>query len=808
MLASLLLSAPTVAIEDDAQSARDKAREAAVERAREGDATGALSELVALRNHSPNDTRLTIDTGVIAAWAGEDVLAVELLGSLTMSDLPTYALSTLAKSARNAGNWDVALPGYDTLIERDLEELDHRLGKIMTLADAGHPAEARGAIETAATHFSAVGPSQVALGLACGYVEESEGRFASALGCYNRALKYEPNNREARKRRIKVASRLGAVDVALDEARANPDVIDADDLLRLEIDAIAMRIRWAELPDGTREGKRDTQYITQMSKLAEDNPHLLDDLEDHNGRAFQFDRISALVAGYEMQQAIDQFEALEQNLKLKGQIPDYTYAAAGRAYLFNELPEQAEHCFRAALAQSPAWFSAQVGLFYALSDQRRGDEARTVAQEMLANEPKWFRPNRRIWLENDKYEQARQIAAMDFAYQERYDQALESLDEMLAIAPANANTRVARAQVLSWRGWNDRATKELSLAKLADPNNIATNLVASHVALDTQRFIDAETSLNKVVIASPQEKSTLLLEERWQVHNSGQIIFQAEAGRSEGSAFSSDSWDTDGYYYSRPVSYNYRGYIHDQHRYGEFVDGTGHDHRIGAGIEYRSHNFTAYGEVNKGLEIMEDTGAKVGIDWRLTDKIMIAGSIAADSVDMPLRGLAVGTSGDTLTTAATYRWHEGRSLVGRYSQGNFDDDNRRQGYSLSHIWRVLNRLNHKLLTNVSVFTSRNTQTNRPYFNPSSDRTYTASLTHEWQIFRRYQRGMVQRFTVEVGDYWQEDFGSDNIWSFRLEHAWSLGARWEVNYGISNGGRMYDGDREHANLIFLGLRGRM
>jgi biofilm PGA synthesis protein PgaA len=283
---------------------------------------------------------------------------------------------------------------------------------------------------------------------------------------------------------------------------------------------------------------------------------------------------------------------------------------------------------------------------------------------------------------------------------------------------------------------------------------------------------------------------------------------QADAGRSDGSAFSSDSWNANAYYFSKPLAYNYRAYVHDVARYAEFSEGTGHDHRLGVGLEYRGHHFTARGEVNQGFEQNEDAGANISLDWRVTDRIIATAGVAFNSVDVPLRGLRVGIQGDTLTTAATYRWHEGSALTARISHGNFDDDNRRRGYSVGYGLRVLNTLDHKLLTNVSAYVSTNTETNRPYFNPSRDRTYTVGLTHEWHIHRRYQRGLVQRFGVEAGDYWQEDFGNGNIWTFRLEHIWSIGPRWELRYGLTAGGRLYDGDREHASTLLLGMRGRL
>lgn len=808
-LAALILTHPTAADSDDAAIAIRRAeREAAVVRAREGDAAGALRQLVALRNRNPDDLRLRIDTGVIASWAGEDATALELLGSLPLAELPDYALSALAKAARNAGSWDVAVVGYGVLIDRDASELDHHLGRIFTLADAGRIDEARRELDTAATRFVGPAESSVALALGCGYLEERARRFTQALGCYNRALALEPGNREAKRRRIIVASALGAAEAALSEARATPGLLSADALLRLEIDAVAMRIRWSNLPTAARHGQRDAEYLTRLSELAVENPELLTDLDNPNGRAYQFDRVVAFVADYRMREAIALFEALEQSPALMGNVPAYAYGAVGQAYLFDEQPEHAKRCFRAALAQRPDLFKARVGLFYALSDQHRTGEARDVAERLLADEPAWLRPNERIWRENRRYAEVRQIAAMEQAYRERYGSALESLDEMLAIAPANASVRVARAQVLSWRGWYERAATELALAEFADPGNPRTAVVSANVALDSQRFGDAEASLGTALTAAPQEKATQRLEERWRLHNSPEIVLRAEAARSDGSAFSSESWRADGYYFSSSIAYHYRAYLHDVVRHAEFDEGIGRDHRLGAGVEYRGHHFTARGEVYQGFEQNDDTGASASLDWHLGDRIIVEASVAANSVDVPLRAVRVGISGDTLGTAATYRWHEGRALTARASFGSFDDGNRRRAVGADYRWRAFNAPRHKLLANISAYASRNSEPDRPYFNPARDRAFTVGLTHEWRIHRRYDQGLIQRLGVEAGEYWQKGFGGGSVWTVRLEHAWSLGPRWELSYGASTGVRLYDGDREHQNAVFLSVQGRL
>ncbi|MEZ5560109.1 MAG: poly-beta-1,6 N-acetyl-D-glucosamine export porin PgaA [Pseudomonadales bacterium] len=812
MLALLLtpLTAAADIAEPAAQLAPDDQREALVLRARQGQSADALVGLDALLERYPEDRQLRIDAAVVAAWAGADAHTLDLLQPLERAGLPEYALRQLSRSARNLGRWELALAGYEALIARDPTELDAHLGYLLSLADAGRFDAARAAVPAAAA--AAGTPSEQArVAAGCGYVEERARRFTAALGCYNRALALDPDNRDAARRRILVSSALGAADAALALARAHPDLLDSGELLRLELDAVAMQIRWAELPQAPAPDGRSSsaaELPELQARLAAAHPELTRGLDTPAARAFQFDRVAALVAASRMAEAVALFESLEQAASADLEIPDYAWSAAGRAYLYQEQPEQAERCFRAALAARPESFAAKVGLFYALSDQNRARDASTVADELLAAEPAWLRPTPGLWRENPDYAEARQIAAMELAYRDRYGAALSELDEMLAIAPADSGTRIARAQVLNWRGWHGRAATELAIAALADPGNPRAAIVGANVALDAQRYDRAESLLAQALATAPLDKATQELEQRWQLHNSPELVLEAQAERAAGSAFSGDSWRSDARYLSAPVRRHYRVYAHDLIRTGEFIEGSARDHRLGVGLEYRGHAITTRGELYRGLEQNDETGAAISLDWRLGDHLTVAAGAAANSVEVPLRALRAGISGDSADVSVSYRWNEARAAGARMSMVEFDDDNRRTALGVDYQWRVVNAPRHKLLADVSGYASRNSSDDRPYFNPERDASISLGLTHEWRLWRRYDHGLTQRAGIEAGNYWQRDFGSGIVWTLRVEQAWSLGARWELSYGASSGGRLYDGDREHAHSLYLGLRGRL
>ena len=73
------------------------------------------------------------------------------------------------------------------------------------------------------------------------------------------------------------------------------------------------------------------------------------------------------------------------------------------------------------------------------------------------------------------------------------------------------------------------------------------------------------------------------------------------------------------------------------------------------------------------------------------------------------------------------------------------------------------------------------------------------------IFRRYDRSLVQKIGADLGNYWQEDYGSGLTWTLRVEHDWQLSDRISLSYGVHTGSQVYDGDAESVAALFLSMR---
>ena len=108
----------------------------AIDLARNGEVDQALKILRTLREADPDDPTLIHEETVVYGWAHQDRLALENARLIHLESAPGYVVNSVARSARNTGEFEMAARCYSTLLDRDVANLDARLGLAMTHADA------------------------------------------------------------------------------------------------------------------------------------------------------------------------------------------------------------------------------------------------------------------------------------------------------------------------------------------------------------------------------------------------------------------------------------------------------------------------------------------------------------------------------------------------------------------------------------------------------------------------------------------------------------------------------------------------
>lgn len=771
------------------------AREAAVRVARAGDHDAALTRLRALLAEHSDDVRVRHDLAVVSAWAGKPDHTLELLDGSDPDTLPGYVLDAYARAARDHRRWQLARSLYATWSSRADAPSDARIGLALTLADIGDHEAAAAALARARQDD---GPSTPLL-LACGYLHTRAGAATRALDCYQRAAATDPHDLEARRGVIESAAALGAAHRALALAEATPGAIDPAAMRRLEQDAAAHLIRWADVPGAVVRGGPAEAALSRLDQIAQSHG---------DSTTLAHDRIAALAAAGRSAEALAAFEALHRADEGFDRLPDYVLRGAAAAALDARRPELAATLYEAALARAPTAFELQTGLFIAYADLGRHDDARAVSAAMLADEPPWLDDPAGEPRANPNHTEARVLAALELAYRERYAASVDALDGLLAAAPGHSGARLSRADVLRWRGWPTRAGRDVDRVRHVDPGNVRARALAGQLAVDQRRYGEASDLLESLLGDAPDAAATAALDQRLAVHQRPELTVTADAGRSDGGAFSSRDWRIDAHYFGAPFHEHFRAFVHDTATYGRFDEGVGRDHRLGVGIDYRAPHWTARAEVNQGLDNNRKPGLALGAAWLPDDHWRLDLQAAENGSGVPLRATRIGVRGRELGIGVTHRRDETRTLRGGAGVLDLDDGNLRRSVWSELEQRLLTAPRHRVTGTLRAYAGDNSAQGRIYYNPASDRELAAGARHEWHVYRRYDRALLQRLEAEVGRYHQESFGTGTVWTITLAHDWRLGPRTRLGYGVRGGGRVYDGEREHMASAFLSLEHRL
>ena len=784
----------------DTHTDLDARREMAVISARAGQLEVGLHDLSHLHRIHPDNQEIRNDYAVVAAWAKRDALTTRLLNEAELDTLPDYVLMPYAKALRNDQQWDRSLAAYREWQLRYPNTFEAKLGVVLTYADAGVYESSRNQLNI--LRRAELGIEEKAMvQFACGYIAERERKFVQALDCYNLGLRHAPENVELLERRAIIASALGANEFALRSYSQLSNTAESETANNLQLDATALRLRWASL-----EENRARYAATEEALRGHDG---IDRPSREQALIRKYDRIVGLVAGYEMQEAIELYSSLNLH---PDEIPVYVLGSTAQAHLYLNHTKEAIQLFRYALPKVPSdhaevRFDLQVGLFHSLSDQGYYEEAGDVAAEIARSQSPWIRPTDKIWLENQRYTTAREVAALTLAYREDYENALSSFNDMLVIGAANDGLRLSNANLKRWRGWYRASERDTS--KVSNPGyELLKTTLSSHLSMDRGAYRNAEQNLNTVKDLHPRDKGVKALDRRWRLHNRPQLQIVAQAGKSDGTQLGSESYSVDVHYYTRPFAYNYRTFVHSHTRWAEFLEGDGRDTRLGAGLEYRGLSWSLSGEVHTGMEQNNSPGLTITHQLDSTDHWHHSTTLNYNGLNIPLRGTRIGIQGEDISHTTTYRWHESAQASIGLGYMRIDDGNERRSINTDYQQRFINAPRHKTALSAALFTSKNDELVTPYFNPSSDLDARVGLIHEWRMQQTYQLIRKLRLGAFLGRYYQEGFGTNPLWSARLEYEQEVDHLWSITAGIAFGRRPYDGIQERQEQYYLTLQSKL
>lgn len=767
----------------------------ALQAARNGRYDEALAGLRQLRRAYPDNRTYQLDLLTVAAWAGRYAEALEAGADLVPADLPLYALNALALAARHRQQTERALELYALLQARQPDNPDPAIGRIQTLVDAGRSNEALALAQPLFRQYPE--NDEVLAALARCY--EHSRRWIEALGAAQAILARDPQLATARSLQFRALWRLGAPHAA---ARLPPPGLTAAEQQALEHDSLAFAQRWARIAAEGNPGPQRWQpldrVIGEMAQLARN----MDERQPSAGRSVRADTVAALTDRLRMAESLDSYNALAAETEP----PAYVRLARAHALLYLEEPEAARVLFAELLEEQPELFEieSRLAYFYALLESGHHDEA--LAYIDALDKPPWmntgipasFRPD-------PDYPRLLLTQALARSYTERLADGQARLEALARRAPANNDIGSALAATYQMRGMNFAAEAHHDWMLGATPDYAWSRLGRFGSRLALADYPGAKADLQAAAAALPEEKAVSRATRAWETHNLRELHVEAEAGRSAGAAASplgTRDRSLDAWLYSAPFDDHWRAYAHTHYATATFDDSRPVRTATGAGLEYRRRYWSGSAEL---YTLRGDSGGLLAqAAYTPDDHWRLDGRLSRRTLEAPLRAYAAGIQANSLGLGLTYRWHESRSARAGIEGLSFSDGNERRAWSAAWTERLASGPIYKADLRGDLYASSNSlaAVQAPYFNPSRDRSLSLSLIQEWTQFRRYERSLVHRLELGLGDYWQEGYGNGGIALVRYELAYAPDDRLELRLGISRSRRPYDGTPTTLDAISL------
>ena len=784
----------TSALRGDTASAPTSEREAAVIQARGGDAKGGLLRLRALLQRHPDDSRLLADSTIVASWAGEDVLALELYARPQTPRDDAGVTEAAAHAARNLHRYDFALQLYRRSEELEPESWQPRLGEAMVLVDRGDLNPASVLMQPLLLGHG--DERDVVLGQA--YLCSRQGDFACAMAMYERRLAQSANDVETQCRLAQALSEIGGATYAL-HLCLHPD---ATVERRLVATAAAEEVRWGE---GYAPTRKQAQAESERALGRLDSVIAATTPSDPLWQQAQYDRLVALFDLRRMRDTTRSYELLRQQGLT---VPFYARQRAASAYLALRQPKKAEYLYRQVIEHSPGNGGAWSGLAYAQLESEQVKEAFRSIDHAYADAPGWLQPSGlkvpqpNLLHASLGLQAAEMRGSADLLIAEQ-----TRVNTLLGLAPANAELRRQLAMTYLARGWPMLAIKESRLSDSYAENDEIPSLQSVEIHEAAGRRDVADAMLPRLFEHEGNSSQLVRFLRDRATERGWQLDMESVFEWSSGTFLGSSDQHTDAHLYTPLMDNRWSFFAHELRDTGSFSAGDAARTRGGLGAAYNYNRQLLWGEIagdtgTYGTRAAGNAGAKLsfGDHWTFRAEgdsdsiadvqlISVLANIHARSVDLNLgwRGSESGAGNIALQRVL-------------FSDGN-------QRAAISGGWEQRVWTSPRLQVDVSGeewASSNSRDEDRLYFNPKHDFSLGPRATFHWLTWRRYDRSFRQEFSVYSAPYWQQNYGTDGAFAIIYAQHWKLGQSLELLWGVTWNSQPYDGNHEPYTALHAGL----
>jgi biofilm PGA synthesis protein PgaA len=785
-----------------AQEPVAREHDAAVALARRGSTDAALAILERLARQNPADLAIARDRIVISTWAGRDADAVALYEKLTTQEQPDYVVESAARAYRNLHRYAEALALYRASATRNPSNPGIAAGEIETLADAG---DASAALVLAEKILKEHGDTAAVL-IAAAYAAQAARSPVDALRFSDRALKRDPHNREARRQRVLAIESMGAPATALNLAQAEPGLLSADEIRRLEGSAAAQLVRWgpANPVDEAERFAATDRGIAALDELIARWSSEGDAARDPLLRA-RFDRLIALRDRGRMSDVVRGYETLTNT---GVSVPNYALRSVASAYLALRQPETARDLYRRVLAADPGDVDSQLGLFNALVETEEFDEALRQVDATAARLASWttLKGARDPISNPDKLSADVAVANAHF-YADDLPEAEQRFTAMTDLAPNNATLLTGLARVDGARGWPRRAAEVLERARAQQPQDAEVEILQAGLDLEMREWRYFGGAVEDLARRLPENTAVQRLEIQSDIHNRAEMQLYADRAYRSSSNINGGNGIAAGLQiYSPPLSYDWRAFSGYRLAHERLPEGNITERVYDVGVEYRVRDFTAAAEGHFAQYGRNTGGGRVEGEWSRDDYWQIGGSGEKFSSDTPIRALFHGITADALNAHVVYRASESREVKLTSQAMLFSDGNTRTNLGADWRERMFTSPHFHINALGDLGLSHNTRPDAPYFNPRSAVLVAGGVELVQILYRRYELTYEHAVVGLAGPYWEQHFGTGLAWSAHYEQR-IRGDALEAALGVGFARQPYDRVYENAVTLSFNLTWR-
>lgn len=634
--------------------------------------------------------------------------------------------------------------------------------------------------------------------------ERSAGHRVEALAYCQEVLARWPGDRGAQLLSIQLLSELGASARANELAsKLSPALNDAE-REQLKADYASHEVRWAkDMPADASHPYADAdKAIDDIQRLANDASAPA----DVRKRA----QLDALVA---LDQADRADEVLSVYASLKKQdisLPPYAEWAVADALMQRHRPREAIALYEDGIRRDPGPYDQgdtdpRVGLAYAYFDAGRIHEALSTVDKPAADEPRWLRTSGgRNTIQNSRKVDADEASAQLHENAGQLQETYARLAAMCAEAPGNVDLHRQLAMAELARGWPRRAAETLKIAaSMEDEHDAGADLDEADAQRAVYGYADAQASIDQAQKQAGRSGRVQDAMKAWDRQIGWQLDIAHDNGWGNSPDYGDRDQETQATLASPLIDDHWRVLALARAASAALPEGHVSRDRGGLGIQGFVTNLQFYLQALPAADrYVRRTDFEAGFNWAISDRWSWTSDWSSAGADIPLRAQYYGITGKTFSTAVQWRASELTSARLNVYRDRFTDGNVRKGWLGDLVQRLHTGPNVTLDGGLEIGGSTNSETDRPYFNPSWDRSYALTGVLQNVLDQYSDRVWNQRFDISAGRYAERNFATGWMASARYGQTFQPHAGLRFGWGVSWHWQPYDG--RHESRVVLDL----